>query len=74
MLDPDVDRRLLVEQIVDRFAGLDDGARTERYHLYRVLRAIDLAAILSAAIARPAARASRSTGRHSTPGSHRCGR
>jgi uncharacterized protein len=52
MLDPDADRRLLVEQIVDRFAGLDEGERTERYHLYRVLRAIDLAAILSAAIAR----------------------
>ena len=52
VLDPDIDRQLLAERIVDRFAGLDDGARTERYHLYRVLRAIDLAAILSAAIAR----------------------
>ena len=52
VLDPDADRQLLVERIVDRFAGLDDGTRTERYHLYRVLRAIDLAAILSAAIAR----------------------
>ena len=52
LLDPDVDRQLLVERIVDQFAGFDDGMRTERYHLYRVLRAIDLAAILSAAIAR----------------------
>ena len=52
VLDPEIDRQLLAERIVDRFAGLDDGARTERYHLYRVLRAIDLAAILSAAIAR----------------------
>ena len=51
-LDPDADPRLLVERIVERYAGLDDGARTERYHLYRVLRAVDLAAILSAAIAR----------------------
>lgn len=42
----------LVEHLVSRYAGIDDGARTERYHLYRTLRAIDLAAILSAAIAR----------------------
>ncbi len=51
-LDPDTDRRRLVERIVDGYAGLDDGVRTERYHLARTLRAIDLAAILTAAIAR----------------------
>lgn len=52
LLDPAVDPRRLVRQLVDRHAGFDEGVRTERYHLYRVLRAIDLAAILSAAIAR----------------------
>ena len=50
--DADVDRRLLVEDIVDQHAGIEDGARSERYHLYRTLRAIDLAAILAAAIKR----------------------
>lgn len=50
--DSDVDRRLLVEEIVDRHAGIDEGPRTERYHLYRTLRAIDLAALLAAAIKR----------------------
>jgi uncharacterized protein with von Willebrand factor type A (vWA) domain len=50
--DLDTDEQLLVEEIVDRYAGIDDGARTERYHLYRTLRAIDLAAILAAAIKR----------------------
>lgn len=54
VLDPDagIDPQLLVEAIVDRHAGIDDDVRTERYHLYRTLRAIDLAAILSAAIKR----------------------
>lgn len=52
LLDPDLDPRRLVAELVDRHAGLDEQVRTERYHLYRVLRAVDLAAILAAAIAR----------------------
>ena len=55
---PNTDEQPLVEEIVDRYAGIDDGARTERYHLYRTLRAIDLAAILTAAIKRSRAEGS----------------
>ncbi len=51
-LDPGVDALRLAETLVDRHAGFDEGTRTERYHLARVLRAIDLAAVLSAAISR----------------------
>ena len=73
--DSDIDMQGLVEDIVDRYAGIDDRARTERYHLYRVLRAIDLAAILSAAIRRGArAMATRRPGRTRRPAWRRCGR
>jgi uncharacterized protein with von Willebrand factor type A (vWA) domain len=50
--DSDADLRLLAEEAVDRFGGFDDGVRTERYHVYRVLRALDLARLLQDALRR----------------------
>jgi uncharacterized protein with von Willebrand factor type A (vWA) domain len=44
--------RILAEEAVDRHGGFDAAARTERYHVYRVLRAIDLARLLHDAIRR----------------------
>jgi uncharacterized protein len=46
------DLRLLAEEAVERHGGFDEGVRTERYHVYRVLRAIDLARLLHEAIRR----------------------
>jgi uncharacterized protein with von Willebrand factor type A (vWA) domain len=51
-LDADADLRLLAEEAVDRFGGFDDAVRTERYHVYRVLRALDLARLLQDAVRR----------------------
>jgi hypothetical protein len=42
----------IVASIVDRYAGLDDETRGERYHQRRTLRAIDLTAMLAAAMQR----------------------
>ncbi|HEX6237703.1 MAG TPA: VWA domain-containing protein [Acidimicrobiales bacterium] len=44
--------RILAEEAVDEHGGFDEGVRTERYHVYRVLRAIDLAHLLQDAIRR----------------------
>lgn len=49
-----VDDEALVRELVQRHAGIDDGLRTERYHLHRTLRAVDLARLLTAAIQRAA--------------------
>jgi uncharacterized protein with von Willebrand factor type A (vWA) domain len=49
MLD---DLRVLAEQAVDEHGGFGEGVRTERYHVYRVLRAIDLARLLHDAVRR----------------------
>ena len=46
------DLRVLAEEAVERHGGFDEGVRTERYHVYRVLRAIDLARLLHDAIRR----------------------
>jgi uncharacterized protein with von Willebrand factor type A (vWA) domain len=46
------DLRLVAEEAVERHGGFDEGVRTERYHVYRVLRAIDLARLLHEAIRR----------------------
>ena len=46
------DLRLLAERIVAEHGGFDEGARTERYHVYRIMRAVDLAMLLRAAMAR----------------------
>ena len=46
------DLRVLAEGAVELHAGFDEGLRTERYHVYRVLRAIDLARLLSDAVRR----------------------
>jgi len=46
------DLRILAEQAVDEHGGFDEGVRTERYHVYRVLRAIDLARLLHDAVRR----------------------
>jgi uncharacterized protein len=43
--------RDLAEQLVAAFGGLEAGARSERYHVYRVLRAADLAALMRRAMA-----------------------
>jgi uncharacterized protein with von Willebrand factor type A (vWA) domain len=44
---------LLAQQAVDAFAGLDDDAEhSERYYLHKVMRAIDLSRMLSAAMQR----------------------
>lgn len=43
----DRELRLLAERAVEEHGGFDDGARTERYHVYRVLRALDLAKLLT---------------------------
>jgi uncharacterized protein with von Willebrand factor type A (vWA) domain len=48
--------RVLAEQAVDEHGGFDQGVRTERYHVYRVLRAIDLARLLHDAVRRARAR------------------
>jgi uncharacterized protein len=44
--------RILAEEAVGRHAGFEDGARTERYHVYRVLRAVELAHLLHDALRR----------------------
>jgi uncharacterized protein with von Willebrand factor type A (vWA) domain len=44
--------RLLAEEAVARHAGFEQGARTERYHVYRVLRAVELAHLLHDALRR----------------------
>ena len=42
---------LLAQQAVDALAGMDDGAEhSERYYLHRVMRALDLSRMLSAAM------------------------
>jgi uncharacterized protein with von Willebrand factor type A (vWA) domain len=46
------DLRVLAEEAVDAHGGFDEGVRTERYHVYRVLRAVDLARLLHDAIRR----------------------
>jgi uncharacterized protein len=46
------DLRILAEEAVDAHGGFEEGMRTERYHVYRVLRAIDLARLLHDAIRR----------------------
>lgn len=48
--------RLLAELAVEEHAGLAEGVRGERYHVYRVLRSVDLARLLSDAIRRAHAR------------------
>ncbi|MEM9609650.1 MAG: VWA domain-containing protein [Actinomycetota bacterium] len=48
----DRDLRLLAERAVEEHGGFEDGARTERYHVYRVLRALDLAKLLTEVTAR----------------------
>ena len=48
----DDDLRLLAEEAVEQHGGFEEGVRTERYHVYRVLRAIDLARLLNEAIRR----------------------
>ena len=45
----DQDLRFLADQLVERHGGFDETARTEKYHVYRVLRAADLAALMAAA-------------------------
>jgi uncharacterized protein with von Willebrand factor type A (vWA) domain len=44
--------RALAAEAVTAFAGLGEGSRTERYHVTRVLRALDLAALVTAAVRR----------------------
>jgi hypothetical protein len=44
--------RVLAEEAVARHAGFEQGARTERYHVYRVLRAVELAHLLHVALRR----------------------
>jgi uncharacterized protein with von Willebrand factor type A (vWA) domain len=44
--------RMLAEEAVGRHAGFEDGTRTERYHVYRVLRAVELAHLLHDALRR----------------------
>jgi uncharacterized protein len=39
--------RSLAEGLVDEFSGLEGAASTERYHLYRVMRAADLGRLLA---------------------------
>jgi uncharacterized protein with von Willebrand factor type A (vWA) domain len=46
------DLRVLAEQAVRDHGGFDGEIRTERYHLYRVLRAIDLARLVHEAMRR----------------------
>ena len=46
------DLRLLAERIVAEHGGFEEGTRTERYHVYRIMRAVDLAMLLRAAMAR----------------------
>lgn len=51
----DRELRLLAERAVEEHGGFEDGARTERYHVYRVLRALDLAKLLSELMSRDSA-------------------
>jgi uncharacterized protein len=44
--------RLLAEEAVARHAGFEQGVRTERYHVYRVMRAVELAHLLHDALRR----------------------
>lgn len=48
----DDELRVLAEEAVERHAGFEEGLRTERYHVYRVLRAVDLARLLHDAVRR----------------------
>jgi uncharacterized protein len=48
----DEDLRVLAEEAVEQHGGFDEGARGERYHVYRVLRAVDLARLLHDAVRR----------------------
>jgi uncharacterized protein with von Willebrand factor type A (vWA) domain len=50
--DADADLRLMAEEAVERYGGFDGARRTERYHVYRVLRALDLARVLAEAVRR----------------------
>ena len=42
---------LLAGELIEQHAGLGEGRGTEKYHLYRVLRAVDLAKLLADAMA-----------------------
>jgi uncharacterized protein with von Willebrand factor type A (vWA) domain len=44
--------RLLAEEAVAHHAGFEEGTRSERYHVYRVLRAVELAHLLHDALRR----------------------
>lgn len=46
----DADLRLLADRLVDDHGGFDETVRTEKYHVYRILRAADLAALLRQAM------------------------
>lgn len=46
------DLRVLADEVVEQHGGFDEGVRTERYHVYRVLRAVDLARLLQEAVRR----------------------
>ncbi|HEX6421289.1 MAG TPA: VWA domain-containing protein [Acidimicrobiales bacterium] len=48
----DAELRVLAEDAVERYGGFDGAVRTERYHVYRVLRALDLARLLQDAVRR----------------------
>jgi uncharacterized protein with von Willebrand factor type A (vWA) domain len=51
----DQDLRFLADELVERHGGFDEAARTEKYHVYRVLRAADLAALMEASLRNAAA-------------------
>ena len=67
------DLRVIAEQAVDEHGGFGEGVRTERYHVYRVLRAIDLARLLHDALRRARERGEPSTGPRCRRGSRRSG-
>lgn len=51
LADGDDERlRLLAGELIEQHAGLGEGRGTEKYHLYRVLRAVDLAKLLAEAM------------------------
>jgi uncharacterized protein len=43
----DEELKVIAERAVEEFGGFEEGVRTERYHVYRVLRAIELAKLLN---------------------------